>query len=134
MVGRMIPSIGLMTCIEPTIIAPVLPADAKPWMAPLARCANPTEMLESAFCWNALAGWSPISMTSVVGTISKRSAGQFSPARIASIRSLSPKSTILLSAPISADAMTAPFTAASGAKSPPIASKPIFNIASVFGL
>jgi len=26
----MIPSIGLMTCIEPTIIAPVLPADAKP--------------------------------------------------------------------------------------------------------
>ena len=30
MVGRMIPSIGLMTCIEPTILAPVLPADAKP--------------------------------------------------------------------------------------------------------
>ena len=24
----------------------MLPADAKPWMAPLARCANPTEMLE----------------------------------------------------------------------------------------
>ncbi len=32
-------------------------------------------MLESDFCWNALAGWSPISITSVVATMSKRSAG-----------------------------------------------------------
>lgn len=36
-VGRITPSIGLTACIEPTIIAPVLPALAKPLMSPLAR-------------------------------------------------------------------------------------------------
>ena len=36
-VGRMTPSIGFTAYIDPTIMAPVLPALAKPSMAPLAR-------------------------------------------------------------------------------------------------
>ena len=55
-VGRITPSIGLTACIEPTIIAPVLPALAKPLMSPFARWLNPTTMLELVFCWKALAG------------------------------------------------------------------------------
>ena len=114
-VGRTTPSIGLTAYIEPTIMAPVEPALANPSMAPLARWPNPTVMLESALAWKALAGWSPISITSVVATIPNRSAGHPSEASTDLIFSSSPNSTIRLSDPIASSAMTAPLTAASGA-------------------
>ena len=57
-------------------------------------------MLESALLWKALAGWSPISITSVVATIPNRSAGHPSEASTDLIFSSSPNSTIRLSDPI----------------------------------
>ena len=66
-------------------------------------------MLESALAWNALAGWSPISITSVVATISNRSAGQPSPASTALTLASSPNNTIRLSGPIASKCDDSPF-------------------------
>ena len=72
-------------------------------------------MLESGFWRNACDGLSPMPITSVVGTISNVSGGQFSRDRISSIRTLSPNRTILLSLPMRPDALMAPDTTACGA-------------------
>ena len=49
MAGRMMPSICLTVYMQPTIMAPVLPALANPSIFPSVRERNPTAMLESGF-------------------------------------------------------------------------------------
>ena len=66
MVGLITPSIGLMVNIEPTNIAPVLPALTNASICLVANNLKPTEILESFFCEMAFVGCSPIPITSVV--------------------------------------------------------------------
>ena len=109
----------------PTSIAPELPAEANVSIFPFFKKLKPTAKDESGFTLNAFIGESCMSMTSLQSTMVSEEGSQFSCKAIRSISLLRPKRTNSSSEERSCSAEIAPLTIASGAKSPPITSKPI---------
>ena len=120
---------GLTASIEPTIMAPVDPALAESVDCALGQMAEPDRDARIGLCsGKPLAGWSP-HLDHLGGRHDVEPLGRAllgSQHRLDFLFVAEQHDTAVR--PDASSAMTAPLTAASGAKSPPMASIPIFNI------
>ena len=130
--ARRMPRMRLTTRVAPASRAPVDPAETKASPSPFFKRFSPTVREESFFFLKAVAGSSEISTTSEASRISMPAGSVFSPQASTARRISSPRPTRRMSTPWAFFASRAPRTAASGALSPPMASKMIFMAGSPF--
>ncbi len=124
--ARRRPRMRLTRSVAPASSAPVLPAQTKPSALPSRSRVSPTVREESFFCLKAVAGSSQISTTSDASAISTPAGSALQPHCCAAFRISALRPARMMSAPYFSCAISAPFTGARGAKSPPIASTMIF--------
>ncbi len=118
MAGRFTPLIRPITSVAAAMHAPVEPAEKNASARPSRTSRAPTTIEESFLERTALAGWSPISITSVVATASTRPPDD---AANGSTTSRGPV-TMIRTDESAASARVIPSRIRSGAKSPPTAS------------